>query len=296
MRKTVWVVVLLIAGFLVWYLFIKPYDYLITFKVKAIPGTINQSVKLWSETLDGSQITSTGDLYRLNQNITFNDSLFHFIWEIVPLTDSTSKVKVYIKDEDHSLQNKLEIPFMSNDFKKRSLNTVHGFAKDLQENIKSFKVTVNGTEKLDPSFCVYVPVKTSQFGKARGMMQNYALLMDFVAGNNLTPDGQPFVEITDWNMKTDSIDFNFCFPIVKQDSLPESKILQYKQFDGFEQALKATYNGNYITSDRAWYRLMDYAGARGIEISKTPVEVFYNNPNMGGDDLQWKAEIYMPIK
>ncbi|MCB0473053.1 MAG: AraC family transcriptional regulator [Flavobacteriaceae bacterium] len=296
MRKTVWVVVLLIAGFLVWYLLIKPYDYLITFKVKTIPGTINQSVKLWSETLDGSQITSAGDLYRLNQNITFNDSLFHLIWEIVPLTDSTSKVKVYIKDEDHSLQNKLEIPFMSNDFKKRSLNTVHGFAKDLQENIKSFKVTVNGTEKLNPSFCVYVPVKTSQFGKARGMMQNYALLMDFVAGHNLTPDGQPFVEITDWNMKTDSIDFNFCFPIVKQDSLPESKILQYKQFDGFEQALKATYNGNYITSDRAWYRLMDYAGARGIEISKTPVEVFYNNPNMGGDDLQWKAEIYMPIK
>ena len=27
-----------------------------------------------------------------------------------------------------------------------------------------------------------------------------------------------------------------------------------------------------------------------------PLEFFYNNPHYGGDELNWKAEIYMPIK
>ena len=33
-----------------------------------------------------------------------------------------------------------------------------------------------------------------------------------------------------------------------------------------------------------------------IKIDKKPLEVFYSNPNFGGDVLKWKAEIYMPIK
>ena len=56
------------------------------------------------------------------------------------------------------------------------------------------------------------------------------------------------------------------------------------------------YNGNYITSDRAWYELLDDAERKNIEVHQTPVEVFYNNPNYGGDELNWKAEIYMPLK
>jgi hypothetical protein len=31
-------------------------------------------------------------------------------------------------------------------------------------------------------------------------------------------------------------------------------------------------------------------------VEDTPVEVFYNNPNMGGNALTWKAEIYLPLK
>ena len=63
-----------------------------------------------------------------------------------------------------------------------------------------------------------------------------------------------------------------------------------------KKALKAIYHGNYITSDRAWYALMDYAEKNGIEVVPEPVEVFFNNPNMGGDALNWTAEIYLPIR
>jgi len=47
---------------------------------------------------------------------------------------------------------------------------------------------------------------------------------------------------------------------------------------------------------RAWYALINYAKKNNIEIEKKPVEIFYNNPNFGGNELDWKAEIYLPIK
>ena len=92
----------------------------------------------------------------------------------------------------------------------------------------------------------------------------------------------------------DSINYNFCFPIIKSDSLPKHHLISYKQQESVK-ALKATYNGNYITSDRAWYALLEHAERNAIKVSETPIEVFYNNPNFGGDELQWNAEIFMPL-
>ena len=59
--------------------------------------------------------------------------------------------------------------------------------------------------------------------------------------------------------------------------------------------MKAEFNGNYIFSDRAWYELRDYAEKKGLKVTDKPLEIFFNNPNMGGDELQWKADIYMPL-
>jgi hypothetical protein len=31
-------------------------------------------------------------------------------------------------------------------------------------------------------------------------------------------------------------------------------------------------------------------------VEPKPIEFFFNNPNMGGDALRWKAEVFLPIK
>jgi effector-binding domain-containing protein len=103
------------------------------------------------------------------------------------------------------------------------------------------------------------------------------------------------VEITHWDQENDSLYYNFGQPVFVDDSLPKQQGIEYKQLKK-RPAIKAVYNGNYITSDRAWYALMDYAKQNNIPIEPTVLEVFYNNPNMGGNDIEWKAEIYMPIK
>jgi len=295
MKKISAIVGFILGGFLLWYLIIKPYDYLVTFKVKTSAGTINQSIKLWNTSLENSSPIQQENLKNLTQQIIVKDSTFNYNWSISSVNDSISKVNVYVTDIDHSFANKISIPFGTTDFEKRTQNTITDFIDKLKEHLNKIRVRVVGIDSTRTTYCAYIPMKGLQIEKARGMMQNYSLLTSVLSAENIEMNGTPFVEITNWNTQNDSIAYNFCFPVIKSDSLPIDPRIQYKQYSGVK-ALKASYNGNYITSDRAWYALLDYAGNNDIEIVKKPLEVFYSNPNFGGDELKWEAQIYLPIK
>ena len=295
MKKISAIVGFILGGFLLWYLIIKPYDYLVTFKVKTSAGTINQSIKLWNTSLENSSPIQQENLKNLTQQIIVKDSTFNYDWSISSVNDSISKVNVYVTDIDHSFANKISIPFGTTDFEKRTQNTITDFIDKLKEHLNKIRVRVVGIDSTRTTYCAYIPMKGLQIEKARGMMQNYSLLTSVLSAENIEMNGTPFVEITNWNTQNDSIAYNFCFPVIKSDSLPIDSRIQYKQYSGVK-ALKASYNGNYITSDRAWYALLDYAGNNDIEIVKKPLEVFYSNPNFGGDELKWEAQIYLPIK
>ncbi len=295
MKKIIAIISILLAGFLIWYLVIKPYDYLVTFKVKTNVGTINQSLKLWNSSLENKNPLEQENLNNLVQQININDSTHIYQWAIHSLNDSISQVKVYVKDANYSFQNKTSIPFGTTDFEKRTKNTVTDFVENLKRHLKKIRVKVVGERETKSTYCAYVSVKGRQVEKARGMMKNYSFLNTVLFGNNVKSNGTPFIEITHWNMEKDSIEYNFCFPIIKNDSLPQHELLKYKQYKGVK-AIKAIYNGNYITSDRAWYELLDYAERENIEVYQTPIEVFFNNPNYGGNELDWRAEVYIPIK
>jgi effector-binding domain-containing protein len=295
MKKISAIIGFLTIGFLLWYFIIKPYDYLVTFKVKTTAGTINQSLKLWNTSLENSSPIQQENLKNLTQQIKIKDSTFNYDWSISSVNDSISKVNVYVTDMDHSFANKISIPLGTTDFEKRTQNTITDFIGKLKEHLNKIRVRVIGIDSTRTTYCAYIPMKGLQIEKARGMMQNYSLLTSVLSAENIEMNGTPFVEITNWNTQNDSIAYNFCFPVIKSDSLPIDPRIQYKQYSGVK-ALKASYNGNYITSDRAWYALLEYAENNGIEIANKPLEVFYSNPNFGGDELQWEAQIYLPIK
>ena len=295
MKKISAIVGFLLVGFLLWYLIIKPYDYLVTFKIKTTAGTINQSIKLWNTSIENTRPIQQENLKNLTQQIIIKDSTYNYEWSISSLNDSISKVSVYVTDIDHSFANKISIPFGTTDFEKRTQNTITDFIEKLKEHLSKTRVSEVVVDSTRSTYCAYIPMKGLQIEKASGMMQNYSLLTSILSVENIEMNGTPFVEITNWNTQNDSITYNFCFPVIKSDALPIDPRIQYKQYNGVK-ALKATYNGNYITSDRAWYALLDYAENHDIVVAKKPLEVFYSNPNFGGDELQWKAEIFLPIK
>lgn len=297
MKKVFLIIFIVLLLGLSWYLFLKPQDYRISFKANSIPGTINQTLKLWNGTLENNaNITQNGTLKHLTQRIPINDLSTHqYDWFIEATSDSTSTVKVDVKDLNNSLMNKIRIPFSDTDFEKNSRKMVTDFAKKLKEHQDRIKITITGKDELSSTYCACVSLKSSQIAKAGEMMNNQPFLSSVISQNNISLNGVPFIHVTNWDIQNDSIAYDFCFPIVKPDSLPYIKGVEFKTFQG-QKALKAIYNGNYITSDRAWYALLDYAQSNGIDIKKEPIEFFFSNPSMGDDELRWKAEIFMPLK
>lgn len=295
MKKVLAILGLAILGGAIWYFMLKSHDYQVTFEVKTFPGEVNQMIKTWGKTQEGAQILAEKPITELTQQLQFGDSTHIYEWEISAIHDSLSRVRVYASEKDHGFQNRLNIPFSDTDFEKRTRKTLLDFAEKLNEHRKSFKVEIVGEEEIPTTFCACTEVASSQIGKADGMMRDFPLLTSFLSRNNVPLNGSPFLEVTEWQKGQDSLKFRFCFPIVQSDILPEHPELNYRNFYG-KKALKAIYNGNYISSDRAWYALTDYAEKNGIAVSELPVEVFYNNPNMGGNALNWKAEVYLPLK
>ena len=294
-KKIVWSLILLLLSALVWYLFLKPNDYQVTFKTKATTGTINQAIKLWAGDLENSKLLHQTDLQHFSHQLQFNDSIYTYEWNTKPLNDSTSQVKVLVTDFENSLANRIAIPFSETDFEKRTISTVKNLIETIKEHTESFKITITGIDEIPSKYCAYIPLKSTQRQKASKMMQNYPFLNSVLAQNNIKLDGRPFIQIENWDMKTDSITYNFCYPIIKPDILPQIKGIKYKQVQR-KKAIKTIFNGNYIISDRAWYAMIDYAKKNNLTIEEKPFEVFHTNPNMGGDGLDWKTEIYMPLK
>lgn len=273
---------------------LKPYDYLVSFNAKTFPGAINQSIKLWNISLEGASIESSDNLLEINQIVPYNDSTFQYHYKIIPVNDSTSQIKVYVTDLDHSFKNRITYPFFDTDFEKRVKNSMVEFSDKLNEHISRFRVRIEGTSEIKANYCAYVSIECDQIEKALGMMQNYSNLTRALLAEQIELDGRPFISVTDWDVKNDRIKYDFCYPVKNIDSSFTHPDISFKKIPR-KQALKAIYNGNYITSDRAWYALLDYANKKNIEVEKKPFEVFQNNPNMGGDEMQWTTEIYMPI-
>ena len=136
MKKISAIIGFLLAGFLLWYLIITPYDYLVTFKVKTSAGIINQIIKLWNTSLENSSPIQQDNLANLTQQIKIKDTTYNYEWSISSVNDSISKVNVYVTDLNNSLANKISIPFSKTDFEKRTEQTVTDFIDKLKEHLK----------------------------------------------------------------------------------------------------------------------------------------------------------------
>lgn len=296
MKKFIIGLILLVVIAGIGYFFVYPYDYTVRFEAPSFPGTVNQSVKIWHQTagtLD-SQVEK-GDIMDFMQEVQAGDSIHQYSWHLEPLTDSTTKVRVGIKDIDNSLANRWDVLTGGSAIEKISRRMLTEYLEGLQEHVDQFKVRIEGISEMPSTFYAYVQLESDQHGKAGGMMDHYQFMSSILLSNQVELNGPPMVIVDEWNQQTDSLKYKFAFPVVRSDQLPEHPLIQYKRIFP-DRALKAVYNGNYITSDRAWYALKTYAEQQGFEVEETPVEIFYNNPTLGGDATRWKAEIFLPLK
>ena len=225
------------------------------------------------------------------QWLEYGDSLHQYTWKLKRKSDSSSLITLEVKDKNHSFSNRLQVPFGDTPLEQRTLSNLTDLRIRLKDHLEQTRVTMVGPEELGTTFCAYIPIASTQWEKAAMMMKHQSLLSQVLAENQVQLNGLPFIEVTHWNQANDSIYYNFCFPIIRSERLPNHPEIKYKRLFS-KPVIKAIYNGNYITSDRAWYALQDYAEQNKLEVNLTPIEFFYNNPHMGGNALNWKAEVF----
>ncbi len=290
-------VALFLVGSLVltWYLFIKEGEFQVNFKVNTLPGDIIQTVKIWNRSLENGEIVRIDSLDGIVQEIEWNGNSYQYHWRLEMMSDTLTRVSISIHQPGRALLNKLLIPFTEQQIEVDANDLSHQVYKIIKEHLKITNVRIEGVKETKSNYCACTTLETNQNNKANGMMKDYGFLTSFISTYGLEVQGKPMVIVKEWNHNEDLLKFDFCFPIARQEYMPQNDLIHYKK-NNSRKALKAIYNGNYITSDRAWYSLLHYAHKNGYEIDGLPIEVFYNNPNLGINEENWKAEIFLPIK
>ena len=161
--------------------------------------------------------------------------------------------------------------------------------------LKTFRFEFTGYQNFKGKSCVYMKLRSTPRGKAGAMISNVIGLNQFVKENNLEMDGSPFLIIYDWNEFKDSISFDFCFPVKPTKLVPEHPKIKFMTVDSME-AVKTDFYGNYSITDISWHNLTEEAKELGYRSNNKLIEVYYNDPHIGGNELEWKAEIYLGIE
>ena len=298
-KKIIIVLSVLFSLSLVWYLFIKESDYCISFKVNTATGTVFQGIQEWS----AIQHQKHNENYTILEKRNFDfikhemkkgNTQFEYTWDIKSINDSVTKVSVGIKELNHGLYNKLTAPFFDTSFKKEQIKKITDFKKGLSEHIKNFKVKIEGEGTSEETFVAYISLKSVLQEKAQNMIMSDAGITGFLFDNKIKIIGRPYVEIINWNLESETIDFNYCFPIDKDTKVIANETVKFKTLPALK-GLKATYYGNFRTSDRAWFTLLDYAKKNNIKLQKKVLEHFLANPFNGGDELKWETQIIIPF-
>jgi effector-binding domain-containing protein len=281
-----------------WYFFIKEYDYKITFKSPQATGIIYNSITKWNnwESPKNRSVInkSKAPFSKLIQELHTSESIMDIKW-VFENEDSLTKVSAYLSDRGNSFVQRMKVPFIKTAFVQEGLSIVTRIQKDIKELEDRYKIGKVELSSIPEQYCAYISLESSIENKANKMMSNNAYILTYLQESNIEIVGPPFVEVTKWNEETSDLAFNFCFPVSSIENHENFGEIKFKMTEK-KPALKTIFNGNYRISDCAWFSIIDYANRNSINIEKIPTEIFYNDPHIGGNALNWKAEIYFPIK
>src|SRR6187399_2776636 len=111
MKKVLWTLGVVLLMALVYYVFIRPYEFEVNFKAKTIPGDLIETIRIWSRSLDSANVTQVDSFSGLKQNMTWEGRHYQYDWQFTGVNDSLTEVSIRISEPRRSIVNKLLVPF-----------------------------------------------------------------------------------------------------------------------------------------------------------------------------------------
>lgn len=287
---------ILIAG--CWYFLIKDHQQTVNFNSGFPSGVLYDHLTQWANVLpdgiDSVRTTKRNPYTDIDQLIYIQEEQIEVKWEIESTTDSTSRLHAHFDKTQNDFSERIAILLGQSDLPAQGLSITKHVRNTLTAKAKGFRVGQIADTLVPQKYVAYISVESTVRTKARDMIYRITDIMGYIKQNGIELDGDPFLQLTSWDRSTDRISFDFNFPIVRTDSLPPSPIVKFKQVPQLE-ALHVPFYGNYRISDIGWYQLLAHAQNKGIETQGLPVEIFRNDPHLGGNELEWRADILLPL-
>lgn len=286
-----------------WYLFVKEYDYQFRFKAKYGPGTVYKEIMEWQE-FDDSEISGKIEVVKqqpyseLVQQVKLsNGNLLRMEWEFEYLNDSVTEVQVNVSEPARQFENRLSIlnPFVSSEYLQSLKKKFRQVDRELAVIQENYRISPAGTAISPALDCACITSESSVEGKAMAMTATIGYLQDYLEDNDLNLQGFPMLKVNHWDIETNRISFDFCFPIKMRSNLQETDHIKLKHFDP-SSSLLAVFRGNYRLSHFAWMDLYAKARRENRQITALPLEVYHDNPMMGSDENKWRADVYLPLR
>ena len=298
-KKITLAVLALLAIFLTWYLFIKENDYEINFKAKTASATVYQGILDWAKSREKTEnekftVTEKKQFTRLRQTMTSGQSVVEYNWTIKSINDTITTVKVGINNKNNKIWNRLLAPFGSK-FTTNEIEKIKTFKSGLEEHLSNFKIGKVMEGSTADVFVAYITLETVMQEKAQIMMGSDNIIVGYLHKNKIPIVGKPICEVLKLDLETEKMTFNYCFPIDINTKYITDKNVKFKTITA-KKGLKIDYFGNYRTSDRAWFKVIDYAKKQNIDLDMKPIENYLSNPFDGGYESEWKTTIVIPFK
>ena len=284
-----------------WYFFLKRWDYKVKFTVHAhssLAYTFIKDHRDWNgKTLKPGQIHFLQEepWSYLCCELNLKDTTYLFDWHLKQKNDSITKISVGVSDKDRNLANRFDVLFSSAEFEKSIRKNIKIIRDRIMERNKEFSYEFSGLDSIAEVPCVFISTRSTVRGKADEMIRNVIDLNMFVKEHNLGLNGNPMVVVKEWAPSADSISFDFCFPILYPELVPSHPRISLRNVS-VRRALRADFYGNYSYSDYSWNLLFKEAQKKNLQTTGRIIEVFYNDPHSGGNDVNWKAGIYMEVE
>lgn len=300
MRKLKWLVGFALLATLLWYFFLKQEHYQIRFTTSQPPGVVYQHLADWSifgkqDSLDVHWVSGTR-YSSIHQMVTQKEDTVVYEWEIGRINDTTTQIRALVTDPVKYWERKFQAPLHLGSFVEENIERVRKVGDQLVKKAENFEVETISDTLFPSKFCAYISVSDVPVEKkANRMLSEISFVMGYIKDHEIPLDGDPFLQVTRWDQDKNTIDFDFCFPIQKSDSLPPASNVAFKTTHS-QKYLKAVFHGNYRISDNAWYYLLDHAERSTLEIDPLPTELYLNDPHVGGNSLEWEAHIFVPLK
>jgi len=283
-------------GLILWFFF-KDYNHKYSFTIDQSPRVVYDHLIRWkhsNDSLINQIIIDKHEGRKLIQEINIGNYIYRYKWNLKQIDERETKVIVKVLDIKNRLNQNLNSLDQQSNFFIINNELIKDFGQSLLQNKKNYFLSDVEISSIPPLFSAYITLESSSEDKALVMRNNIHRVMYYLNDNNIDLLSAPFLEIMHWNLEKDSLKFNFSFPIVERNYQENNDVNFKKNLE--RKALKIIFNGNYKISDRAWLTLLDYAEYNRIDIEKTPIEIFLNDPQAGGDELDWEANVYLPLK